>query len=83
MTSARLQPFLRKNFVGIGCFNGTRKSSLNITQRNTSLFIYNNHFCLIWKSNDISFNQVLKDELKPNVKVVDNVISDKDAKSFY
>ena len=54
----------------------------NITQRNTSLFKYNIHFCLIRKSNNISFNQVIEDELKPNFKVVDNVLSDKHVKSF-
>ena len=37
--------------------------------------------CLIWKSNGISFNQVIEDELKPNFKVVDKDISDKDVKS--
>ena len=37
---------------------------------------------MIWKSNGISFNQVTEDELKPNFKVVDNVISDKLVKSF-
>ena len=81
-TSARIQPFCRKYNINIGCFDGTRINPRNLTQRNTSLFIYNNHFCLIWKSNGISFNQVIEDELKPNFKVVDNVISDKHVKSF-
>ena len=46
------------------------------------MFIYNNHFCLIWKSNGIRFNQVIEDELKLNFSVVDIVISDKHLKSF-
>ena len=83
MTSARSQPFCRKYNINIVCFDGTRINPRNFTQRNTSLFIYNNHFCLIWKSNHISFNQVIEDELKPSRKVVDNVISDKHVKSFY
>ena len=82
MTSARIQPFCRKYNINIGCFNGTRINRRNLTQSNTSLFIYNNHFCLIWKSNGISFNKVIEDELKPNFKLVDNVISDKHGKSF-
>ena len=53
----------------------------NITQRNLSLFIYINHFCLIWKSNDISFTQAIK-ELKLNFKVIDNVVSDEHVKTF-
>ena len=43
--------------------------------------MHKNHFCLIWKSNEISFNQA-KEELKNNFKVVDSVISDKHVESF-
>ena len=82
MTSARIQPFCRKYNINIGCFDGTRINPRNITQRNTSLFIYYNHFCLIWKSDGVSSNQVIEHELKPNFKIVDNVISDKHVKSF-
>ena len=45
------------------------------------MFIYNNHFCLIWKSDGITFEKAIT-ELKDNFKVVDNVISDKHVKSF-
>ena len=44
-TSARIQPFCRKYNINMGCFDGTRIYPRNLTQRNTSLFIYNNHFC--------------------------------------
>ena len=40
----------------------------------------NKHFCLIWKSNGISFIRAIE-ELKLIFKVVDNVISDKHVKS--
>ena len=82
MTSARIQPFCKKHDINIGCFDWTGINPRNLTQRDTSLFIYINHFCLIWKSNGISFNQVIENELKPNFKVVDNVISEKHVKSF-
>ena len=82
MTSARVGSFCRKYNINIGCFDGTRINPRNITQRNTALKIHDNHFCLIWKSDNVSFNQVIKDELKPNFKVVDNVVSDKHVKSF-
>ena len=82
MTSARIQPFYRKYNINIGCFVGTRINPRNITQRKTSLFIHNIQFCLVRKSQSISLNQVIKHELKPNFKVVDNVISDKHVKSF-
>ena len=76
MASARIQPFCRKNKINFGCFDGTRINPQNRTQRNTSLFTHINHFCLIRKSNCISLNQVIEDELKPNFKVVDNVKPD-------
>ena len=82
MTCARVQPFCKNYSINIGCFDGTRINPRNITQRNTALKIHNNHFCLIWKSDNVSFNQVIENELKPNFKVVDNVISDKHVKGF-
>ena len=81
MTSARIQPFCRKYNINIGCFDGTRINPRNLTQRNASLFLYIIHFCLIGKSNGISFDKAIK-ELKDNFKVVDNVISDKHVKGF-
>ena len=81
MTSARIQPFCKKYNINIGCFDGARLNPRNLTQRNTSLFIYNYQFCLIWKSDGISFEKA-RTELKDNFKVVDNVISDEHAKSF-
>ena len=44
--------------------------------------IHKNPFCLIWKSNGNSFNEVIKKELKPTFKVGDNVLSEKHVKSF-
>ena len=82
MTSARIQPFCRKYNINVGCFDGTRINPRNITQRHTTLKIHNFHFYLIQKSNGISFNQVKEDEIKPNLKVVDNVISDEHGNSF-
>ena len=81
MTSARIQPFCKKHNINIGCFDGTRINPRNLTQKNISLFIYKNHFCLIWKSDGISFETAIT-ELKDNFKVVDNVISDKYVEGF-
>ena len=81
MAFAKIQPFCKKYNITIGCFDGTRINPRNLTQRNTSLFIYENHFCLIWKPDGISFEKTVT-ELKDNFKVVDNVLSDKHVKSF-
>ena len=82
MTSPRIQPFCWKHNVNFGCFDRKRMSPRNLTQRNTSLFIQNNHFSLTWKSNGINFNQVIEDEIKPNIEFVDKCISDKHGKRF-
>ena len=45
------------------------------------MYIYNNHLCLSWKSNGISFTQAIE-ALKLNLKVVDTNISDKHVEAF-
>ena len=47
-----------------------------------ALFLYNNHFCLIWKSQDSSSNEAIE-ELKDNFKVVDNYINEENVKSDF
>ena len=81
MTSARIQPYCRKHNIIIGCYDGFRVCPRNITQRNKALKIHNNHFCLIWKPDGVSFDKAIT-ESKDNFKVVDNVISDKHVKSY-
>ena len=81
MTSARTQPFCGKYNVNMGCYCGFRVCPRNITQRDIVLKIHNYHFCLIWKSNGISFDKAIN-ELKDNFKIVDNVISVKHVKSY-
>ena len=81
MTSARIQPFCKIHNINIVCYDGYRVCPINITERNIAVFMYKNRFCLIWKSHGVSFNKAIE-ELKLNVKVVDNVISDKHVGSF-
>ena len=82
MTSTRIQPIFRKNNINIGYFNAKKVWPGNFTHRNTAIKIHNNHSCLVWKSNGITFNQVIEDEMKPKFRVVDIVLSDKHVKSF-
>ena len=53
-----------------------------VTNRDTALYLYNNHFCLIWKSQGVSFNQA-NNELKANFKTVDNYITEKNVNSHF
>ena len=46
------------------------------------LFLYNNHFCLKWKSEGVSFDNVIKNEVKDSFKRVNIYITEENAKSF-
>ena len=46
------------------------------------MFLHSNHFCLIWKSGGVSFNQAIK-ELKDNFKIVDNYITEENVNSHF
>ena len=61
MTSARTQPFCRKYNINIGYYDGFTKYPRKITQKNTALEINNNDFCLIWKTDNVSFDKAIKE----------------------
>ena len=82
MTEARIQQFCRANTINLGYFDGTRVFPRSVTERNIALFFYNNHFCLIWKSEVFIFNQA-NTELKNNLKKVDNYITEENVKFHF
>ena len=82
MTMARIQPCPKKLGVNVGYYNGKEIWPRNITERNRALFLYNNHFCLIWKSENVSFKDAIK-ELKDIFKIVDNYMTEENVNSFF
>ena len=76
MTFRRIQQFCRKYNINIAFFNGKEVCLKNNTEKNIASKLHKKHFCLIWKSNGISFSKKIE-ELKNNFKIVDSVISDK------
>ena len=54
----------------------------SVTNRNSALHLYKNHFCLIWKSQGISFNQAIT-ELKDKFKIVDIYITEENVRSYF
>ena len=74
--------FCRANNINLGYFDGERVFPRSVTERKNALFLYNNHFCLIWKSERVSFNQAIK-ELKDNSKRVDNYITEENVNSHF
>ena len=79
---ARIQPCLGKLGIDLGYYNGDRVYPRTVTNRESALFLYNNHFCLIWKSQGVSFNQAIQ-ELKDNFKMVQNYITKENVESFF
>ena len=75
MILARIQSFCKVNNIDLGSFNEERAFLRLVTERNKVLCSYNNHFCLVWKQQDFSFNQAAH-ELKANFKLVDNFITE-------
>ena len=75
MTRARIQPFCRANNINLGYYDGDGVFPRPVTNRNSALYLFNNHFCLIWKSEGVSFIQAIT-ELKDNFKMVDNYITE-------
>ena len=69
MTKARIQPFCRANNINLGHYDGESIFPRSVTERDRALYLFNNHFCLIQKSENVSFIQAIK-ELKDNFKIV-------------
>ena len=82
LTKGRSQPFCRDNNINLGYYDGDRVFPRSVTNRNNSLFLNNNQFCFIWKSEGVSFNQDIQ-ELKDNFKMVDNYITEENVKTHF
>ena len=82
MTMARIQPCLKKLGIDLGYYNSERVFPRTVTNRDSALYLYNNHFCLIWKSEGISFKDAIK-ELKDNFEIVDNYITEENVNSHF
>ena len=54
----------------------------NIKERNKALYLYKNYFCLIWKSQGVSFIKAIE-ELKPNFKTVETCSGEKNIISLF
>ena len=81
MTQATIQPFCKKHNINVGCLGGSIINPKNPTEENIALYLHKNHFCLIWRSQDISFSKAIE-ELNLNFTFADICISDKHVESF-
>ena len=82
MTQNRIQPFCRTNNYSLGCYNEDRVFPRSSTNRDSAIFLFNNQFCVIWKSEGVSFKQANK-QLKDNFKRVDNYVTEENVNSHF
>ena len=82
MTKARIQPFCKANNINLVYFDGERVFPRSVTDRNKASFLFKNHFCLIWKTEDVSLNQAIQ-EMKDNFKKVHNYITEENVNSLF
>ena len=82
MTEARIQPFCKSNNNILGDYDGDGVFPRSVTNRNSASYLIYNHFCLIWKSEGVRFNQANK-ELKDDFKILDNYITEENVKSHF
>ena len=82
MTKARIQQICRAKKINIGYFDGTGGFPRSVTKRSIALYLHKNHFCLVWKSENVSFNQTIK-ELKNNFEKIDNYLTEENVNSHF
>ena len=83
LTKANIQPFCRANNNNIGYFDGLKVFARSVTERNIALYLENNHFCLIWRSEGVSLNDVEKSDWKDKFKKIDTYITEENVKSLF
>ena len=77
MTSAKVQPFCKKQNINLAVYNSKQQKILprSVTERRICLFIHKNHFCVIWKTEKTNFTDAIK-ELEKNFDYQPNHITD-------
>ena len=65
MTMGRIQPCSKNLGIELGYNNGIEIYPRTICTKDVGLYLYSNHFCLVWKAQGASFNQT-RQETKKN-----------------
>ena len=82
MTQAKIQPCCNALNFKIGYFKVKEIYTWSVTERNKVLYLYNDHFCLLWKSEGVSFSKT-NVELKSKWETVNNYIIDENVDSYF
>ena len=67
MTSAKIQPLDKRHDINLDIYDLKQKTilPLSVTERRICLYIQENHFCVIWKTEKTTFINAIK-ELEDN-----------------
>ena len=76
------KPFCKANNIDLGYWDGEKVFPRSVTNRDSALFLFNNHFCVIWKTEGASFKPAIR-ELEENFKMVDNYITEENVNSHF
>ena len=59
-TPASIQPYIKHLGIVLGSYNATEIWPRDIREKNKVLYLYNNHFCPLRKSERISFDKAIE-----------------------
>ena len=78
MTTARVQPFDTQHGIDIGIFNGKQIKPESVKERRKCLYLYKNHFCVIWGD---SFSKAVK-EVEANFIFINTEVAESKVFNF-
>ena len=73
---------LKRICIDLVYYNGIELWPRKNAERNKTLYLYKNHFCLIWKSQGVNFKKAIE-ELNSYLKVVDKYIPEESVNSNF
>ena len=61
-----MQPFCKKHNINLGVYNPKQQEILprSVTEQRICLFIHENHFCVVWKTEQATFTDAIKESEK-------------------
>ena len=72
----------KKLGIEFGYYNEEENHPRNFFKRDEGLYLYNTLFCLLWKSQSVSFSQAIQ-EFETNFKIVDIYITEENVNSHF
>ena len=82
ITFSRIQALCKAHIIDLGYFDSNRVYPRSIAEINTVLYVYNNHFYSILKSEGGSFSKALE-EVEKNFKIIDIVNSHDNVDNYF